>query len=100
MGRIVMAYSLGMQSLSDLDAAILEFESHAPREIAAKEEAIRTRLDISPVRYHQRLNVLLDVPRPTPPTPSSCRACVGCGTRVRMFGAPRGTMHRSSARDY
>ena len=62
MGRIVMAYSLGMQSLSDLDAAILEFESHAPREIAAKEEAIRTRLDISPVRYHQRLNVLLDVP--------------------------------------
>ena len=51
-----------MQSLSDLDAAILEFESHAPREIAAKEEAIRTRLDISPVRYHQRLNVLLDNP--------------------------------------
>ena len=51
-----------MQSLSDLDAAILEFESHAPRDIGAKEEAIRTQLDISPVRYHQRLNVLLDVP--------------------------------------
>lgn len=51
-----------MQSLSDLDAAILEFESHAPRDIGAKEEAIRTQLDISPVRYHQRLNVLLEVP--------------------------------------
>ena len=62
MGRIVMTYSLSMQSLSDLDAAILEFESRAPRDIGAKEEAIRTQLDISPVRYHQRLNVLLEVP--------------------------------------
>ncbi|MDU3175051.1 Fis family transcriptional regulator [Corynebacterium sp. HMSC06D04] len=51
-----------MQSLSDLDAAILEFESHAPRGIGPKEEAIRAELDISPVRYHQRLNVLLDAP--------------------------------------
>lgn len=51
-----------MHSLSDLDAAILEFESHAPRGIRPKEEAIRTQLDISPVRYHQRLNVLLDAP--------------------------------------
>ena len=51
-----------MNPLSDLDAAILEFESHAPRDISAKEEAIRTQLDISPVRYHQRLNVLLDAP--------------------------------------
>lgn len=57
-----MAYSLSMHSLSDLDAAILEFESHAPRDIGAKEEAIRTQLDITPVRYHQRLNVLLDNP--------------------------------------
>ncbi|MCK6161328.1 DUF3263 domain-containing protein [Corynebacterium simulans] len=57
-----MPYSLGMQSLSDLDAAILEFESHAPRGIGPKEEAIRAELDISPVRYHQRLNVLLDAP--------------------------------------
>ncbi|AMO89442.1 hypothetical protein WM42_1723 [Corynebacterium simulans] len=48
--------------MSDLDAAILEFESHAPRGIGPKEEAIRAELDISPVRYHQRLNVLLDAP--------------------------------------
>ncbi|MDO5032297.1 DUF3263 domain-containing protein [Corynebacterium sp.] len=51
-----------MQSLSDLDAAILEFESRAPRGVGAKEEAIIKELDISPVRYHQRLNVLLDAP--------------------------------------
>lgn len=51
-----------MDPLSDLDAAILEFESHAPRAMGAKEEAIRKQLDLSPVRYHQRLNVLLDNP--------------------------------------
>nr|WP_286982464.1 DUF3263 domain-containing protein [Corynebacterium sp. UBA5992] len=51
-----------MSTLSDLDAAILEFESHAPRGQGRKEEAIRARLKISPVRYHQRLNVLVDVP--------------------------------------
>ena len=51
-----------MNPLSDLDAAILDFEETAPRSIGRKEEAIRAQLDISPVRYHQRLNVLLDVP--------------------------------------
>lgn len=62
MGRIVMPYSLGMTPLSDLDAAILDFEETAPRSIGRKEEAIRAQLDISPVRYHQRLNLLLDAP--------------------------------------
>ena len=45
-----------MNPLSDLDAAILDFEETAPRSIGRKEEAIRAQLDISPVRYHQRLN--------------------------------------------
>ncbi|MDU4730480.1 DUF3263 domain-containing protein [Corynebacterium kefirresidentii] len=57
-----MPYSLGMNPLSDLDAAILDFEETAPRSIGRKEEAIRAQLDISPVRYHQRLNLLLDAP--------------------------------------
>lgn len=48
--------------LSDRDRAILEFESHAPRGQGRKEDAIRAQLDISSVRYHQRLNALLDVP--------------------------------------
>ena len=51
-----------MNPLSDLDAAILDFEENAPRSIGRKEEAIRAQLDISPVRYHQRLNLLLDAP--------------------------------------
>ena len=51
-----------MNPLSDLDAAILDFEETAPRSIGRKEEAIRAQLDISPVRYHQRLNLLLDAP--------------------------------------
>ena len=45
-----------MDPLSDLDTAILDFEENAPRSIGRKEEAIRAQLDISPVRYHQRLN--------------------------------------------
>lgn len=62
MGRILMFYSLSMSELSDLDAAILDFEVRAPRAVGRKEEAIRAQLDLTPVRYHQRLNALLDLP--------------------------------------
>ncbi|MEX3504621.1 DUF3263 domain-containing protein [Corynebacterium sp. LK2510] len=48
--------------LSPDDLAILDFEASAPRAVGAKEEAIRQRLDLTPVRYYQRLNVLLDAP--------------------------------------
>lgn len=48
--------------LNELDRAILEFESSAPRQVGRKEEAIRARFDFSPVRYHQRLNQLLEEP--------------------------------------
>ncbi|WIM70712.1 DUF3263 domain-containing protein [Corynebacterium suedekumii] len=57
-----MAYSLGMPDLSDSDARLLAFEERAPRSAGAKEEAIRAQLGISPVRYYQRLNLLIDVP--------------------------------------
>ena len=66
-----MEYSLGMTSahnsnglndLSAIDQQILDFESRAPKAIALKEKAIRAELDISPVRYHQRLNVILELP--------------------------------------
>ena len=57
-----MAYSLGMPDLSDPDARLLAFEERAPRSVGAKEEAIRAQLGISPVRYYQRLNLLIDVP--------------------------------------
>ena len=57
-----------MNPLSDLDAAILDFEETAPRSIGRKEEAIRAQLDISPVRYHQRLNLPVSYTHLTLPT--------------------------------
>lgn len=57
-----MAYSLGMPGLSESDARLLAFEERAPRSAGAKEELIRSELGMSPVRYYQRLNLLLDVP--------------------------------------
>lgn len=59
---MVMAYSLGMSELSDSDARLLAFEESAPRSGGVKEELIRSELGLSPVRYYQRLNVLLDAP--------------------------------------
>lgn len=48
--------------LSDSDRAILEFATHAPRAIGAREEAIVTELQMRPIRYYQRLNILVDSP--------------------------------------
>ncbi|MDP9852635.1 DUF3263 domain-containing protein [Corynebacterium lowii] len=49
-------------SLSDFDARLLNFAERAPRSLGAREEAIRAELGISPVRYYQRLNLLIDAP--------------------------------------
>lgn len=57
-----MLYSLGMSELSESDARLLAFEERAPRSAGTKEEAIRAQLGISPIRYYQRLNLLIDVP--------------------------------------
>ncbi|QGU01226.1 hypothetical protein CKALI_01635 [Corynebacterium kalinowskii] len=48
--------------LSEADRTLLEFESRAPRNVGAKEEAIRAELGITPVRYFHRLNALIDDP--------------------------------------
>ncbi|WP_201779207.1 DUF3263 domain-containing protein [Corynebacterium mustelae] len=53
-----MSYSVNMLEPSD----ILSFEESAPKTIGAKEEAIRMQLGISPVRYYQRLNIVIDMP--------------------------------------
>lgn len=63
-----MPYSLTMTDhqtltdggLSDCDRELLDFTEHAPRGAGAKEEAIRTQLGMTPVRYYRRLNILLD----------------------------------------
>ncbi|EEI18021.1 DUF3263 domain-containing protein [Corynebacterium sanguinis] len=49
---------LGM--LTDADLTLLDFEATAPRSVGAKEDAIRSVLGLTPIRYYQRLNVLLD----------------------------------------
>jgi len=48
--------------LSDSDQAILEFEREWWRRPVHKERAVRERLGLSPTRYHQLLNVLIDRP--------------------------------------
>ncbi|ANW18963.1 DUF3263 domain-containing protein [Streptomyces clavuligerus] len=48
--------------LSGRDRAVLALEHGSWPGPGAKERAIRERLGISPVRYYQRLNALLDDP--------------------------------------
>lgn len=49
-------------SLSDRDRAILDFERSWWTEAGPKEVAIKDRFDLSPTRYYQILNDLLDSP--------------------------------------
>ncbi|PWI45858.1 DUF3263 domain-containing protein [Streptomyces sp. ICBB 8177] len=53
----------GDAGLPPQDAALLDLEGRQWRSQGAKERAIRERLEISPTRYYQRLNALLDDPR-------------------------------------
>jgi hypothetical protein len=48
--------------LSDHQRAILDFERQWFRRPGAKEQAIRDLFDMSPTRYYQALNALLDIP--------------------------------------
>jgi hypothetical protein len=48
--------------LSDTDRAIIQFEREWWRRRIPKERAVRERLGLSPTRYHQLLNSLLDRP--------------------------------------
>ncbi|MBI4899539.1 MAG: DUF3263 domain-containing protein [Actinobacteria bacterium] len=48
--------------VSARDAEILEFERTWWRSSGAKEQTIRERFDMSPTRYYQVLNALIDTP--------------------------------------
>lgn len=48
--------------LTDRERAILDFEAGWWQQRGAKEDAIRAQFDVSPVRYTQLLNQLLDRP--------------------------------------
>jgi hypothetical protein len=49
-------------ALSDRDCAILDFERAWWKEPGSKEDAIRTRFDLSATRYYQLLGGLVDSP--------------------------------------
>jgi len=49
-------------AFSDRDRAILDFERTWWTEPGSKEVAIRERFDLSPTRYYQLLNELLELP--------------------------------------
>ncbi len=51
-----------MPALTDRERAILDFEKNWYRFEGAKQAAIRERLDLSPTRYYQLLNALVDNP--------------------------------------
>ncbi|MGI8666527.1 MAG: DUF3263 domain-containing protein [Jatrophihabitans sp.] len=48
--------------LEDTDKALLDLEGQRFRQTGRKEAAIRERLDMSAIRYYQRLNQLIDDP--------------------------------------
>lgn len=50
-------------ALTERDVAVLALEKRAWPAPGAKERAIRERLGLSPTRYYQVLNALLDDPR-------------------------------------
>jgi uncharacterized protein DUF3263 len=54
---------VGEQALTDAQRAILEFERTWWKRPGAKEQAIRDHFEISPTRYYQALNALLELPQ-------------------------------------
>ena len=57
--RVTPAYP-GRVALSDRDRTILDFEARWGRHGAAKEEAVRAELALTPARYYQLLGRLVD----------------------------------------
>jgi len=49
-------------ALTDRERAVLDFETQWWRHAGAKEQAIRDTFDLSPTRYYQLVNALLDRP--------------------------------------
>ena len=60
---IVAAVEATHPRLDDHQRAVLEFERRWWRQPGAKEQAIRDTFEMSPTRYYQMLNALLDLPQ-------------------------------------
>ena len=55
--------------LTETEHDILKFERQWWRYAASKEDAIRVQFNMTPINYYQKLNTLLDNPKPWPKTP-------------------------------
>lgn len=71
-----------MAALSELQLRVLAFERNWWRQPGAKEQAILDTLGISPTRYYQLLNELIDIPEALASDP-------GLVTRLRRQRARR-----------
>lgn len=65
------------------DLALLDFVARAPRSLGAREEAIRRELGMSPFRFYQKLNALIDDPSALKDRPQLVRRL----QRIREQGA-------------
>ncbi len=80
--------------LSDLDRSLLAFESQWWQRPGAKEQAIRDRFGITPTRYMQLLNRLIDEPGALAYDPvvvnrlRRIRERRGAARSLRRLGAP------------
>lgn len=75
--------------------AILDFERQWWRLPGAKEQAIRDRFEMSPTRYYQTLNALLDVPEALaydPTLVNRLRRVRSASPRARRLGPTRRTV--------
>lgn len=57
-----MSTEIEILDLTPMEQAMLDVERRWWRFVGAKEEAIRCELGLSPARYYQRLNALIDRP--------------------------------------
>lgn len=93
-----VAGSSGTGGLSDRDAQVLRFEQRTWRYPAAKDEAIRAEFGLSPARYYQLLNVLIESPAALAAEPvlvgrlSRLRASRRRGWSPAASGPPRGAL--------
>lgn len=76
--------------LSDRDRRILEFERQWWKYSGAKEQAVKELFDMSPTRYYQVLNALIDNPAALPADPMLVK-------RLRRMRSAR-TRERSARR--
>ena len=92
------------RELDRREREILAFEGQWWKYAGAKEQAVRELFDMSPTRYYQVLNALLDRPRRSPSTrcwSSGCVACARAGSapaRPAAGASSRGDLRRHAAR--